>query len=176
MGEQFRVLIADDEQIMTMLQGKLLELEGYATKQVNESTEVIRHVREFRPHAVLVDIAMAGLTGYEVAKQIRAEPGFEKVLIVAISGYGDSHARMSLQMGLDHHLVKPVDFKKLCRILAGELEKQGVREDHHAIASRLAEVNSQIERILKSPEDRKPGEFGALIHERNQLERRLTPE
>jgi CheY-like chemotaxis protein len=59
---------------------------------------------------------------HEIARQIRAEPGFEEVLIVVVSGYGDSQARKSLEAEINHHLVKPIEFKDVQHILASELD------------------------------------------------------
>jgi CheY-like chemotaxis protein len=172
-----RILLVDDEPILTKLLGKLLEQKGYATRGVNRSTEVVEHVRQFKPHAVVLDVSMPQLNGYEVARQFRAEPGFEGLLIIAVSGYGDSsQAKMSLRTGMNHHLTKPVQIESLHRVLINELGQSagvGGLEDRAGLGARLAEVNARIDQIVKSPEQRLPGEYGSLVEERSALERRL---
>jgi len=61
---------------------------------------------------------LPGLTGYEVAACIRAEETSHRVVLVAITGYGqESDRQLALAAGFDHHLVKPVDFDKVIDIL-----------------------------------------------------------
>ncbi|HEX3726089.1 MAG TPA: response regulator [Pirellulales bacterium] len=165
---QFRILIADDEPVLTKLLGKMLDVEGYATELVNQSTDVLERMRQFKPQAVILDIAMPVVDGHKIAKLIRAEPGFENVLLVAVSGYADSHVKQSMEAGINHHLVKPIDFKQLLRILDNELDGRAV------IAERIAEINALIDRIVESPQDRIPGEYAALIQERAALEKKLS--
>ena len=64
---------------------------------------------EFRPDIVLLDIGLPGMSGYEVARQLRALPECEDAMLVAVTGYGqESDRRQSREAGFDHHLVKPV--------------------------------------------------------------------
>ncbi len=70
------------------------------------------------PEVVLLDIGLPGLDGYQVAERLRREPGLEATTIIAITGYGEDHARRrSREAGFDHHLVKPVDPDLLTRLL-----------------------------------------------------------
>jgi CheY-like chemotaxis protein len=72
-----------------------------------------------RPDAVLLDIGLPGVDGYQVAERIRAEPESQRTLIVAVSGYGqDEHRRRSQRAGFDHHVVKPIDPTVLTQLLA----------------------------------------------------------
>jgi CheY-like chemotaxis protein len=72
----------------------------------------------------LLDIGLPGLNGYEVAKRIRQLPVLHDIVLVALTGYGmDTERHRSQDAGFDHHLVKPVDFSKVQRILATVLEK-----------------------------------------------------
>jgi CheY-like chemotaxis protein len=59
---------------------------------------------------VLLDIGLPKMNGYEVARRLRQQPGLNKPLLVALTGYGqEEDRRRSRQAGFDHHLVKPVD-------------------------------------------------------------------
>jgi CheY-like chemotaxis protein len=72
---------------------------------------------EFHPDVVLLDIGLPGLNGYEVASRIREQP-LSHTVLVAITGYGhESDRQLALKAGIDHHLVKPVDFERVRRIL-----------------------------------------------------------
>lgn len=72
---------------------------------------------------VMMDIGLPGISGYDAARKIRGasrgESGANAPLIVALTGWGqEQDRRRSVDAGIDHHLVKPLDLEKLRRILA----------------------------------------------------------
>jgi CheY-like chemotaxis protein len=68
---------------------------------------------------ILLDIGLPGMTGYEVARRLRAERPAEELLIVALTGYGqEEDRRRSQEAGIDLHFVKPVDPHALRDLLA----------------------------------------------------------
>jgi len=80
---------------------------------------VVRMVREFNPDAVLLDIAMPDMSGWEVARALREELG-RRTAIIGISGeYTHSVDRiLSEAVGFDHYLIKPYDPNELLQLLA----------------------------------------------------------
>ena len=73
-----------------------------------------------RPEAIVLDLGMPGMSGYSVARQIRAEPALANVLLIALTGWDQEDRRVeSAQAGFDHHLVKPVGLATLAGVLAG---------------------------------------------------------
>jgi CheY-like chemotaxis protein len=71
------------------------------------------------PDLVFLDIGMPGMDGYEVARRLRQQPGLEKVLVAALTGWGQQEdRRRSAEAGFDYHLVKPVEPKTLESLLA----------------------------------------------------------
>ena len=74
----------------------------------------VEMAREFHPDVVLLDLALPGLTGYEVAAQLREEVGLRDVLLVAIGGYGQEEDRRgSKEAGFNAHFLKPADPNEL---------------------------------------------------------------
>ena len=66
-----------------------------------------------------LDIGLPGINGYDLAQQLRQEPGLEEVLLVALTGYGqEGDRRRALAAGFDEHLTKPTRFDTLQRVLA----------------------------------------------------------
>jgi len=64
------------------------------------------------------------MNGYEVAKQLRAMPSHEPRVLVALTGFGtEEDRRLTREAGFDHHLVKPVDFEALQKLLNGTLPR-----------------------------------------------------
>ena len=81
--------------------------------------EALAACRQQRPDAVLLDIGLPGMSGFEVAKQLRDEFGSATPFLVAVTGYGRvGDYRQSAAAGIDVHLVKPVDMNELDRILS----------------------------------------------------------
>jgi CheY-like chemotaxis protein len=112
------VLVVDDNTDAADSLALLLRLSGYEVHIVHDGPACLEAVQAYRPHAILLDIGLPGMDGYAVARRLREQPGSRDVLLVAVSGYGqeDDLAR-SRQAGFDYHLVKPVEFSALERLL-----------------------------------------------------------
>lgn len=76
-------------------------------------------VAKHQPDAVLLDIAMPGLDGYEVARRLRALPGGRELVLIALTGYGQPQDRQCTSAaGFDAHLTKPITIAALGEVLA----------------------------------------------------------
>lgn len=65
-----------------------------------------------------MDIGMPGIDGYDAARLIRQQPGGDKIVLIALTGWGQSaDKKRASQAGFDHHLVKPVDYDMLMQCL-----------------------------------------------------------
>jgi CheY-like chemotaxis protein/two-component sensor histidine kinase len=114
-----RVLIVDDNRDSTLLLSHLLEASGHTVEQAFDGPAALEAAAAFRPDAILLDIGLPKLDGYQVAKRLRRQPGMEDVLLIAISGYcQDEDRARSRQAGFDHHLAKPPDRQALLQLLA----------------------------------------------------------
>jgi CheY-like chemotaxis protein len=80
----------------------------------------LERARRFRPDVVLCDIGLpGGLDGYAVARELRADPAFAGLRLIALTGYGQAEdQRQAHEAGFDLHLTKPVDPAKLLQLLA----------------------------------------------------------
>ena len=106
-----KVLVVDDNQDTARGMARLLKLAGHEVKVAHDGWAAIEVAREFAPGAVLLDIGLPGIDGYEVATRLRNEECCHGSLLIAASGYGEDQARdRSRRAGFDHHLTKPVDF------------------------------------------------------------------
>jgi CheY-like chemotaxis protein len=82
---------------------------------------------EFRPEAVLLDIGLPGMDGYEVARRLRSHPATDRALLVALTGYGQAgDLRRACEAGFNHHFVKPADLDALAALLASPGAPVGV--------------------------------------------------
>lgn len=113
------MLIVDDNEDAANSLAMVLKLSGHETASVYTAAEALRHAASFQPYVVLLDIGLPGMSGYEVAQQLRELPGLRNVKLVAVTGYGRSDdRRRAREAGFDDHLVKPVELAMLDRALA----------------------------------------------------------
>ena len=114
-----RILIVDDNKDAATSLAMLLEMSGAATELAFDGPSAIDVAARFRPEVVLMDIGLPGLNGYEVARKMRSEPWGKKATLVAITGWGQVEDRQrSKEAGFDAHVVKPVDYAALMKLLA----------------------------------------------------------
>ncbi|MFO0907089.1 MAG: ATP-binding protein [Isosphaeraceae bacterium] len=114
-----RILVVDDNEDTALGMVRLLRLLGNDAVGVYDGPAALDAARRFHPEYVLLDIGLPGMDGYEIARKIRQEPGCNASFIIAVSGYGqDDDRRRSREAGIDHHLVKPVDFDLLATLLS----------------------------------------------------------
>ncbi len=118
LGRPLQVLVVDDNVDSADSLGELLRMSGYHVRVAHDGVAALEAVHSLRPDVVLLDIGLPGLDGYEVARRLRAHPDNAAMLLVAVSGYGQEEDRIrSRQAGFDHHLVKPVDFPTLEKVM-----------------------------------------------------------
>jgi PAS domain S-box-containing protein len=114
-----RVLIVDDSEDGAESLAMLLEFGGHTTYQAHDGVAALEAANRLRPDAVLLDIGLPGLNGYEVCRRIRNEPWGKQMMLVALTGWGqDEDRHRSREAGFDAHMVKPVDFDALLKLLA----------------------------------------------------------
>ena len=113
-----RILVVDDVPAITRVYDLFLTWCGYRIRTVNDSRMALEAVREFKPNAVLLDIAMPHLDGYQVAAQIRNEQGLETLPLIAITSFSDDvHLERAKQVGIHHSFVKPCNLDEVQRLL-----------------------------------------------------------
>ena len=114
-----RILVVDDNRDSATSMAKLLTMTGYQTHIAFDGVEAVEAAEKFRPDVVLLDIGLPKMNGYEVARTIRQQPWGERPLLVALTGWGQEEDRQkSKDSGFDAHMVKPVEFKALIKVLA----------------------------------------------------------
>jgi len=109
-GESWRILIADDSRDNADSLAELLRLSGHDVATAYDGEEALAVAVEFDPRAVLLDLGMPRLDGYETCRRLRAMPSEKGLIIIALTGWGQSADReQTSAAGFDAHLVKPVD-------------------------------------------------------------------
>jgi signal transduction histidine kinase len=120
-----RVLVVDDNTDAAESLAWLLKHGDHDVRTAHNGRQAIELAREFRPQAVVLDLGLPELDGYEVARHLRQSDETRGALLVALSGYGQQeHRRRSNEAGFNYHFVKPLDFGALQRILSEALHAQ----------------------------------------------------
>lgn len=115
-----RILVVDDNRDAVEALAMMLKLGGNDVEIAYDGVAALARAQSFAPDAVVLDIGLPGLDGYEVARRLRARPETAGALIVAVTGYGQKEDReRSRAAGFDHHLVKPIESDALLVLLRG---------------------------------------------------------
>ncbi|QOY61768.1 response regulator [Lysobacter sp. H21R4] len=103
-----RVLVVDDNRDAADTLAMMVQLLGHDVRRLYDPHAVVAEVQAFRPELVFLDVGMPGLSGYDLAPQLRGLPGVPEPTIVAVTGWGQPEdRRRTHHAGFDEHLVKP---------------------------------------------------------------------
>ena len=112
-----RVLVVDDHHDSADTLEALLAFDGHAVAVAYEGAGVVALVERFRPDVIILDLELPDVSGYEVARRLRAIR--DRPMLVALTGYGGEQYRTEArEAGFEHHLLKPVDVDAL-RVILG---------------------------------------------------------
>ncbi len=114
-----RILVVDDNRDAAMSLAAWLKLISNETRIAYDGLAALETAAAFRPDVILLDIGLPKMNGYDVARRIREQPWGEKMVLVAVTGWGQAKDRQeSKEAGFNNHMVKPVDHADLARLLA----------------------------------------------------------
>jgi two-component system, OmpR family, response regulator len=118
-NEKVKIVVVDDVADAAQALAVLLSLEGCDVATATTSEQAIVLIEDFEPHAVMLDVNMPGIDGYELATLLRHRYQ-EKIVLIAVTGSDPEHARVASTFAIvDHYFQKPVDAKKLRKLLGG---------------------------------------------------------
>ncbi|WP_166454927.1 hybrid sensor histidine kinase/response regulator [Duganella aquatilis] len=107
-----RILIVDDNEDAAETLSLLLQELGHVTSVVTEAPKAMAAALAFQPEIAVLDLGMPHLNGFDLARQLRAEPALRNTYLIALSGWGMEEDRArSRDAGMDHHLTKPVTLR-----------------------------------------------------------------
>lgn len=114
-----RLLVVDDNQDAADTLAMLLELQGHEVRIAYSGAAALDLATDFMPDVVFLDIGMPDMDGYEVARRMRLQPSMTRVVVAALTGWGQTEDRhRSRAAGFNHHLVKPPEPSAIEAILA----------------------------------------------------------
>ncbi len=127
-AQRFRILVVDDNHDSALSLAMLLSIMGHETRTAHDGESAVAVAKGFLPEVVLLDIGLPKLNGYEVAQRIREQPWGASMFLIAVTGWGqDEDRQRSAEVGLNVHMVKPVEagaLETLLSNLAGDRRGQ----------------------------------------------------
>lgn len=124
-GKPQTVLIADDDpEILTLISRRLAK-KGYRVLEAIDGIQALEQVRTQAPDLVVLDVMMPGKNGWEVAKELRADPATQGIGILVLTAIGETMNELTSPLyGADAYLDKPFEFADLDRMVAEVLAKR----------------------------------------------------
>ena len=117
-----RILVVDDNRDGAESLAQVLRQQENEVEVALNGYDALQMMQEFHPDAVLLDIGLPGMNGYEVCRTIRERATNGHTVVIATSGWGqEEDRRRTREAGFDAHLVKPVEERELMALLAGFL-------------------------------------------------------
>jgi signal transduction histidine kinase/DNA-binding response OmpR family regulator len=121
-----RIMVVDDDLDGAESTVELLRLHGCDACAFSNGVSALDALETYRPEALLLDLSMPSMDGYEVARRVRATSRGGKLILIAASGHGRSEdLERTRKAGFDHHLVKPVDPSALIETLGSLCTARG---------------------------------------------------
>ncbi|GJL78213.1 MAG: hypothetical protein NPINA01_12020 [Nitrospinaceae bacterium] len=111
-----KILIVDDEKKFSSLLKKFFEKNNYVIELAFDGWDAGLKAAQFMPSIIILDIALPGINGMEVCKNLKSNPKTGNIKIVAISGDLRHSEKVILDAGADIYFTKPVDFETLLNV------------------------------------------------------------
>ena len=114
-----RILVVDDYGDVGAMLSEVLRAKGHDTRIANDGPTALQIAQRFKPDVAFLDIGLPVMDGYELARRLKVLPGLGAIRLIAVTGYGQQADRQNAEAaGFSNHLVKPIDFDALERILS----------------------------------------------------------
>ncbi|MBP1636553.1 MAG: arcB 2, partial [Acidobacteria bacterium] len=128
-GTQLKVLVVDDNADAVQMLATVLEYAGHDVRKALDGRNAVSTALSYRPDVVLLDLGLPGMSGLDVARELRRHAETAGARLVAVTGWGQAEDRERTRAaGFDHHLTKPANPEELWELLrriAGELAGRG---------------------------------------------------
>jgi adenylate cyclase len=155
MERAWKILVVDDTPQNIKVLDAILSPRGYRVVTARSGAEALQKVRDEAPDLVLLDILMPGMSGYEVAQRLRADPTTGVLPIVMVTALGAQEEKVkAIEAGADDFLTKPVNQLELLARVKSLLRIKQYHDTIQSQASQLAEWNRTLEdRVSRQVEE-----------------------
>ncbi|MDX1374341.1 MAG: response regulator [Burkholderiales bacterium] len=149
-----KVLVVDDTPANVKLLADLLRVKGYEVSTAANGEEGLAKVAAEQPDIVLLDIMMPGMSGYDVCRTIRGNPGTALLPVVLVTSLDPNQERVKgMEAGADDFLQKPINQQELFARVKSLLRVKSLQDEVKQQADKLAEWNAMLEARVKEQVD-----------------------
>jgi len=142
-----RVLFVDDDAALGKMFSDFLSDSGYEVRTTETGSEALQQLVEFQPHLIVLDIGLPDISGLEILRQIKANPGTRDVLVILITGSSGLEMKIEgFQTGANDYLSKPVNLREL--LLKVERCFLNLKDQETAIALKHKETLKSVVQTL----------------------------
>ena len=159
-----RVLVVDDEENIRFLLSSALHHAGFEVVTANDGRQALAEVKAFRPDAVLLDVMMPDLDGFEVCRRMRAENDRTAVIFLTAHDATEDKVR-GLTLGGDDYVTKPFSLEEVVARVRVVIRRMGLDPDANArLAFADLEMDEDAYRVWRAGElvELSPTEFKLL--------------
>jgi len=118
-GDHLTILVAEDNKDTAIGLSRLLTRVGHTVHIAHSGPAAIQLATKEVPDAIILDIGLPGMDGFQVARHIRGQDQLAKSYLIAVTGYGsEEDQRRTHEAGFDAHMVKPADFDRIQQLLS----------------------------------------------------------
>lgn len=115
---QTRVLIAEDEANMRTVLREVLERSGYVVAEAADGLAGLAQAENWHPHAILLDIRMPDLDGYEGCRRLKANPATRPIPVIVVTAVVDAPvSRLAYEVGAAACVLKPFRLEALVTVI-----------------------------------------------------------
>ena len=133
------VLVIEDDEAVRQTLADMLDLNGYRSVLASNGTEGLAAARREIPSLIITDLAMPGMTGYELLEIIRTDPNLRTVPVIVISAKADRAAtRRGMELGAADFITKPFTEGEVIHSIATRLERQELVDELDAFSHTVA--------------------------------------
>jgi DNA-binding response OmpR family regulator len=129
-GAMANVLLIEDDDTQRLVAAYALRKAGHEVREAADGPQGLTAAREERPDAVVCDVMIPGMDGYEVVSRLRADPQLGTVPVVLLTAMSDrQHMRQGMTAGADDYLTKPYKPSELCEAVTAVLTRRQAQEE-----------------------------------------------
>ena len=137
------VLVVDDNEVIRRLAKTLLTKRDYAVETAKNGPEGIERAKKIQPHVILLDVMMPGMDGYEVCRQLKADPEVSDIPVIMVTSKTETLDRIKgLEIGAADYVVKPFDQGELLARIATHVKLKNLYDE-------LQKKNRLLEELSK---------------------------
>ncbi len=137
-----RVLVVDDDELITVMLAKALRREGFEVRQANDPGIVLEEARSFSPDVVLMDVNLPGKTGLELLQEMQEE-GIGAPAIMLTADDSAETAVKAMKLGAADYLTKPFNLEEVTLVVGSVLERRSLRQEVDYLRKVSAEITER---------------------------------